>query len=221
MRLKSNHPAPPNAGNASPLTIEHRWPRVGEPGRWEKVHRVQITRSSQSGIIVLVAIAALLSMLSTSCSSPRTSDSLHAQVIGNIAVALGGYTQEAESGWFAEVMVTNTSASKLECLALSYAAGLPIGSMSIVATNLDAGSLPRTLHWTRREPEMQMDPTMMRRYGMGQFFELPTGGHTRVLLPIIVAQAHPHDFVEHLVLGYRRLSSDPGAYETYVAEVKQ
>ena len=189
--------------------------------RWEKGHRVQITRSPQSGIIILVAIAALISMLSTSCSSPRTSDSPHAQVLGDIAVVLGGYTQEAGSGWFAELMVTNTSATKLECVALSYAAGLPSGSMSVIATNLDAGSLPRTLHWIRREPEMQIDPTMMRRYGMGQFFELPTGGHTRVLLPIIVPQTHPHDFVEHLVLGYRRLSSDPGAYETYVAEVKQ
>jgi hypothetical protein len=195
--------------------------RVAEFHRWEKGYRVQTTRSSQSGIIVLVAIAALLSMLSISCSSPRTSDSPHAQVLGDIAIALGGYTQEAASGWFAELMVTNTSATKLECVALSYAAGLPSGSMSVIATNLDAGSLPRTLHWIRREPEMQIDPTMMRRYGMGQFFDLPTGGHTRVLLPIIVPQAHPHDFVEHLVLGYRRLSTDPGAYETYVAEVKQ
>jgi hypothetical protein len=37
MRAESpNKPAAPNAGIASRLTIEHRWPGVGEPERWLK-----------------------------------------------------------------------------------------------------------------------------------------------------------------------------------------
>jgi len=188
---------------------------------WEKGHRMHVSRSPRPGIIVLVALAGLISTFLASCMNPRTPNSSGAQVLGDIAVTLVGYTQEAGSGWFAEVIVTSTSASKLECVALSYAAGLPIGSTSIVATNLDAGSLPKHLRWIRREPEMQIDPIMMRRYGMGQLFELPTGGYTRLLLPIYVPQAQPHDFVEHLVLGYRRSLIDSGAFETYVAEVKR
>ena len=35
--MKPNQPAPPNAGIAPQLTIEHHWPGVGEPGRSARV----------------------------------------------------------------------------------------------------------------------------------------------------------------------------------------
>jgi hypothetical protein len=34
MHLPHNKPAPPNAGIASRLAIEHHWPGVGEPEHW-------------------------------------------------------------------------------------------------------------------------------------------------------------------------------------------
>jgi len=97
------------------------------------------------------------------------------------------------------------------------------GSTSIGATNLNAETLPKVLMWTRREPEMHVDTRMMKRYGIGQVFELQPRERVRLLLPIYVPQAHPHDFVEHFVLGYRQpsLGDGKGAYDTYVAEVKR
>jgi hypothetical protein len=58
---------------------------------------------------------------------------------------------------------------------------------------------------------------------MGKVFDLQAGQRIRVRLPIYVPQAHPHDFVEHFVLGYRQPSSggSQAAYETYVAELKR
>jgi hypothetical protein len=192
---------------------------------WEKGHRVQAMRSPPSGLIVLVTIGALISMFSISCSSPRSSRLSRAQVLGDIAVALGGYTLEAESGWHAEILATNVSASTVECALTSYLAEVPIGGMIAIATNLDVGSLPKDLLWIRREPGSNTPPAlfwrMMRRYGAGQFFELPPGGHIRVLLPIQVPQAHPDDFVEHFVLGYRHSSTDPGTFESWVAEMRR
>jgi hypothetical protein len=169
------------------------------------------------------AIALLLSVLVTSCSSPRSSTSSHSQVLGDIVVTLDGYTQNAGSGWQAAIRATNTSSMKVECIALSYAAGLPLGSTSIGATNLNAEALPKVLVWTRREPEIHVDARMMKRYGIGQVFELQPREQVRLLLPIYVPQAHPHDFVEHFVLGYRQpsLGDGKGAYETYVAEVNR
>ena len=173
-----------------------------------------------SGVFTL---AALLSILVTACSSPRSSQSSHAQVLGDIVVTLDGYTQSYGSGLQAVILATNTSSMKLGCVALSYAAGLPVRSTCVVATNLDAATLPKALVWTRREPEMGVDPRVMQRYRIGQVFELQPKEHVRLLLPIYVPQAHPHDFVEHFVLGYRQPSSGDGqgAYETYVAEVKR
>lgn len=167
--------------------------------------------------------SALLSILVTSCSTPGPSKSSHSQALGDVVVALVNYTQSNGSGLQAVILATNRSGMKLGCVALSYAAGLPLGSTSVVATNLDATTLPKALIWTRREPEMHVDPSFMRRYGVGKVFELQAGQNIRLLLPIFVPQAHPHDFVEHFVLGYRRLSPDgsQGAYETYVAEVKR
>jgi hypothetical protein len=169
------------------------------------------------------AISALLAVLVTSCSSPRSSKPSGSQVLGSIVVTLDGYAQEAGSAWHAVILATNTSGMKVRCMAFSYAAGLPQGSTSVVTTNLDVVSLPKRLVWTRREPEIHGDPRMMERYGIGRVFELQPGGRIRFLLPIVVPQAHPNDFVEHFVFGYSSPSSGAaqGAYETYVAELKR
>lgn len=174
-------------------------------------------------VIAALSVSALLSVLVTSCSSPRSSTSSHSQVLGDIVVTLDGYNQNAGSGWQVAILATNTSSMKVECIALSYAAGLPLGSTSIGATNLNAEALPKVLVWRRREPEMHVDTRMMKRYGIGQVFELQPGEQVRLLLPIYVPQTHPHDFVEHFVLGYRQPSPDDGqrAFEIYVAEVKR
>ncbi len=181
------------------------------------------SRNSRLKVSALLILSALLSILMSSCSSPRSSKSSHSQVLGDIAVTHDGYTQGAGPGLQAVILATNTSSVKLGCVALSYAAGLALGSTSIVATNLDAATLPKTLVWTRREAEMHIDPRMMERYGMGRVFELQPGEHVRLLLPIYVPQAHPDDFVEHFVLGSRHVSPGDGrgGYETYVAEMKR
>lgn len=196
---------------------------VSHPCRWEKGHNTRVPRNPRLKASAVLALSAVFSILVTSCSSPRSSPSSHSQVLGDIVVTLDGYTQNDGSGWHAVILATNTSSTKLGCTAFSYAAGLPLGSTSVIATNLDAGTLPKALVWTRREPEMHVDPRMMQRYGIGQVFELQPGEHVRLLLPIYVPQNHPHDFVEHFVLGYRRPSAGDGqgAFETYVAEVKR
>jgi len=218
-----NHALQATAGKRLGWQVGCQRPAVPELGRWEKGHNMLAPRNSPLKFSALLTLSALLSILVASCSSPRSSTSSHSQVLGDIAVALDGYTQNAGSGLQAVILATNTSSMKLGCVALSYAAGLALGSTCVVATNLDAAILPKTVVWTRREPEMHIDPRMMERYGMGRVFELQPGEHIRLLLPIYVPQAHPHDFVEHFVLGYRQSSPGDGrgAFETYVAEVKR
>jgi len=196
---------------------------TAHPYRWEKGHNMLIPRSAWLKVSAVFTFAALLSILVTSCASPRPSGSSHSQALGNIVVALDGCTQSNGAGLRAVILATNTSGMKLGCVALSYAAGLPLGSTSVVATNLNAETLPKALVWTRRKPEMGVDPRVMQRYRIGQVFELEPKEHVRLLLPIYVPEAHPHDFVEHFVLGYRQPSpgDGQGAYETYVAEVKR
>ena len=197
--------------------------RHRSPLRWEKGYNMLVPRSLRLKVSAVFTLAALLSALVTACSSPRSSQSSHAQVLGEIVVTFEGYTQSNGSGVQAVILATNTSSMKLACVAVSYAAGLPLGSTSVVATNLDTETLPKGLVWARRESEMGLDPRVMKRYRIGQVFELPPGEHVRLLLPLYVPQAHPHDFVEHFVLGYRQPSLDDGqaAYDTYVAEVKR
>jgi hypothetical protein len=196
---------------------------TAHPPRWEKGYNMLVPRSLRLKVSAVFTLAALLSALVTACSSPRSSQSSHAQVLGEIVVTFEGYTQSNGSGVQAVILATNTSSMKLACVAVSYAAGLPLGSTSVVATNLDTETLPKGLVWARRESEMGLDPRVMKRYRIGQVFELPSGEHVRLLLPLYVPQAHPHDFVEHFVLGYRQPSLDDGqaAYDTYVAEVKR
>ena len=181
------------------------------------------SRNPKLKSITAFAVSALLLVLVTSCSSPRSSTRSHSQVLGDIVVMLDRYTQHVGSGWQAVILATNASSMKLECIALSYAAGLPLGSTMVIATNLDAETLPKVLVWTRCEPETHVDPRIMMRYGIGQVFELHPREQVRLLLPIYVPQAHSHDFVEHFVLGYRQPLPDDGqgAYKTYVAEVKR
>src|SRR2546422_5903120 len=115
-------------------------------------------------VSAVLTLSALLSILITSCSSPRSFKASHVQALGDIVVTLDGYTnfgsgqgRNSGSGLQAVILATNTSSVKLGCVALSYAAGVPSGSCSVIATNLDAQTLPKTLVWTRREPEMHID----------------------------------------------------------------
>src|SRR2546423_9731037 len=98
-------------------------------------------------------LSALLFILVTSCSSPRSSKSFPSQVLGDIVVTFDSYTQSNGSGLEVVILATNTSSMNLACAALSYAAGLPLGSTSVIATNLDGKTLPKTVIWTQREPE--------------------------------------------------------------------
>jgi hypothetical protein len=145
------------------------------------------------------------------------------QVLGDTVAKLETYVQTNGSGWSAVILVTNISNVKIQCVATSYPAGLPQGSRSAQAKELKTDTLPKTLAWTRREPESSVDFRLLQRYGTGQVFDLGPGEGRRLLLPIYVPQAHPDKFVEHFVFGYKRSSPNraTGAYETYVAEVKQ
>jgi hypothetical protein len=120
------------------------------------------------------------------------------------------------------ILVTNLSNARLEAFALSYAAGLPEGTGSVAAKELEIDRLPKRLVWTGRKPDISVDPLMMKRYGVGQVFELGPGEGIRLPLLIYVPQARPQEFVEHFALGYRPTA--PGnaqvPYKTYVAKVK-
>ena len=170
-------------------------------------------------VLSLLAVAAL----GISCASRRSLAASPVQVLGDVAARLETYAQSNGSGWSAVILLTNISNATIQCMANSYAAGLILGSRAVQAKELKSETLPKTLVWTRRTPEMHMDPRMMVRYGMGKVFDLDPGKHIRLALPIYVPQAHPDDFVEHFVVGFRRSSSsaDSGEYETYVAEVKR
>jgi hypothetical protein len=128
---------------------------------WEKGQIMLFPRNPGLKVIAAFAISALLSVLVTSCSNPLSSKSSRSQVLGDIVVTFDGYTQNAKPGWQAVILATNTSSMKLGCIAFSYAAGLPLGSTIIGATNLDVETLPKLLVWTRREPEMHVDPRMI------------------------------------------------------------
>lgn len=205
------------------VPVDSHWPGVPQPCRWKKGHIMQFSPNPKSNAIgSAFIICALLSILIISCSTLQSSKSSRAQVLRDIVVTFDGYTQDAVSAWHAVFFATNRSSMKLGCMAFSYPAGLPQGSLGVVTTNLDVGTLPKRLVWTRREPEIHGDPRMMERYGIGRVFELGPGEHIRFLLPIVVPQAGPSDFVEHFVFGYSPPSSGDAqhGYETYVAEVK-
>ena len=165
--------------------------------------------------LLVVALAAI----GISCAGPHSAGISSAQALGDVGARLENYTQTNGVGWSAMILLTNRSTAKLECFAISYAAGLTLGSMSGQAKDLKSDRLPKALVWTKRAPEMHMDPSMMRRYGMGRVFELDPGEHIRLALPIYVPQAHPQEFVEHFAVGFRRTGTRE--YETYVAELRQ
>src|SRR2546427_203058 len=171
----SNQRASLDAGRAPCYTSGVIGPARVSAGRWEKGHNMPVQLNPRLKVSAVFIFSALLSILVTSCSTPGPSKSSHSQALGDVVVALVNYTQSNGSGLQAVILATNRSGMKLGCVALSYAAGLPLGSTSVVATNLDATTLPKALIWTRREPEMHVDLSFMRRYGVGKVFELQAG----------------------------------------------
>jgi hypothetical protein len=173
-------------------------------------------RAGALSIIVLSALGIL-------GSSSRSFGAAHSEILGDAAVQLEGYTQKAGSFWSAVMLVTNISKVKIECLATSYPPGLAQGSQIVPAKELNTNTLPKTLVWTRRQPETSVDPRLLQRYRLGEVFQLEPEEGRRFMLPILVPEAHPNSFREHLVFGYKRIpgSADTAAFNTYVAEVKQ
>jgi hypothetical protein len=165
----------------------------------------------------------VLSALGVSGSSPRSSGVAHPELSGDATAQLEGYTQKVGSSWSAVLLVTNISKVKMECIATSYPAGLAQGSQAVPAKDLNTNTLPKTLVWTKRQPEFSVDPRLLERYRLGQVFQLEPGEGRRLMLPILVPQAHPDRFKEHLVFGFKLISgtADTAAFNTYVAEVKQ
>jgi len=183
---------------------------------------MQLARDSKMTVLGMIAVAMVVSALVASCSPVRSSEFTQPQKLGEIVVRFDGYTRNDGVGWQAVILATNTSNMKIECVAFSYAAGLRLGSTSLAAKELEVDKLPKSLAWTRRKPQMAIDPPLMKRYGIGRVFELQPGERVRLLLPVYVPQAHSHKFVEHFAFGYKRTTptDSDGTYETYVAEVK-
>src|SRR5689334_13183988 len=84
--------------------------------RWEKGHLMLLPHNPKRKRISALAVWILLSVLVTSCSSPRSSTSSHSQALGDLVVTLDRYTQNAGSGWQAVILATNASSMKLECV---------------------------------------------------------------------------------------------------------
>lgn len=77
--------------------------------------------------------------------------------------------------------------------------------------------MPQDVGWAPGEPD-SMPPKMMKRYGMGDFFTLESGGKRNVELPIHLPVDHPEKFTEHLVIGYKK--ADAEEYDYSIAELQ-
>lgn len=138
-----------------------------------------------------------------------------------ISAALDGYSKDASGAWHCAVLLRNTSEAKIECIAASYPypMGLPAGTRSFPAKELQVRQMPTSAIWHRLEPRMPVG--MMRRYGFLQSEMVAPQQSVRILLPLYTTPSRPGGTRNVLVVGFRGDGAGGGseAHTTFVAEV--
>jgi hypothetical protein len=228
----AHDPACLSGGGRSALRWDdEHWPARCQSGtagsnQTKKGTSMRSPRSSLLRKSSLSVVCFVLSALGVMGPSPRSFGDARPEVLGEVAVQLEGYTQNGGSLWCVAILVTNLSKAEITCIATLYPARLAQGTRGVPTKDLKTNTLTKTLVWTRRQPEILVDPRLLESdprlsetYGMGKFLLGPGEGR-RLIFPLIVPQTPPTNFVDHLTFGYKRSSGTAG-FKTYVAELRE
>jgi len=87
------------------------------------------------------------------------------QKIGGMEIAHAGYTLDDSKRWNVEFILRNPTQNDIEFSFGSTATGLPSGTQSVFAENIEIEDMPALFSW-RLNDTTKIDILMLKRYGL-------------------------------------------------------